>query len=380
MAERVFLLVGTRKGGFIYTADRDRRGWQLSQPFLPGWSVYHAAADLRRERPRLLAAANHWAWGASVARSDDLGQSWEQKSEGLAFPSDMDLKVENVWHVSPGPADMPGLVLAGASPGGLFRSEDAGETWTPVEGIVRHPFRSAWIAAPGGPMTHSILFDPRDSRRLYASISAGGSYASSDGGQSWELLSHTGIDQSEETKAFMSQVAANVPPDVDPAAAFDMHCVRLDTKNPDRLWAQAHTGVFRSDDKGKTWKDVTGSLPSHHGFPIAISRRDPDSVYVVPLEFESNNFRVCPGQLTVYRTRDAAESWQPLTNGLPGPDDYQSVYREGLSTDGLDPEGVYVGTSNGQVYASSDGGDSWQRLPGTLPPVLSVTAAVIDSA
>jgi len=96
----------------------------------------------------------------------------------------------------------------------------------------------------------------------------------------------------------------------------------------------------------------------------------------VPLQYEADNFRVCPGQLTVYRTRDGGKAWEGLTKGLPGPDDYQSVYREGLDTDGLDPEGVHVGTSNGEVYASADGGDHWQRLPGTLPPVLSVTCAV----
>jgi photosystem II stability/assembly factor-like uncharacterized protein len=135
--------------------------------------------------------------------------------------------------------------------------------------------------------------------------------------------------------------------------------------------------VFRSQDAGVTWKDVTEGLPSFHGFPIAVTRRGPDAAYVVPLQYESDNFRVCPGQFTVYRTRDGGSSWDRLTDGLPGPNDYQSAYREGMDTDGLDPEGVYVGTSNGEVYASADGGDHWQRLPGTLPPVLSVTCAVL---
>jgi photosystem II stability/assembly factor-like uncharacterized protein len=135
-------------------------------------------------------------------------------------------------------------------------------------------------------------------------------------------------------------------------------------------------GVFRSNDAGATWTDVTEGLPSFHGFPLAVTRRGPDAAYVVPLQYEGDNFRVCPGQFAVYRTRDCGSSWDRLTNGLPGPGDYQSVYREGMDTDGLDSEGVYVGTSNGQVFASRDGGDRWERLPGTLPPVLSVTCAV----
>ena len=179
----------------------------------------------------------------------------------------------------------------------------------------------------------------------------------------------------------MSDIAAQspaaLPPDKDPAGLDELHRMRLDPKNPNRMWGQAHWGVFRSDDSGATWEDVTEGLPSFHGFPIAVTHRQPDAAYVVPLDYGQDNFRVCPGQLAVYRTRDGGKSWQALTDGLPGPADYQSVYREGLDTDGLEPEGVYVGTSNGQVYASSDGGDHWLRLPGTLPPVLSVTCAAI---
>jgi hypothetical protein len=155
-----------------------------------------------------------------------------------------------------------------------------------------------------------------------------------------------------------------------------MHKLAIDTKNPDRLWTQTHVGVFRSDDASATWEGVTEGLPSFHGFPIAVSRGAPDSTYVVPLEFERDNFRVCNGQFNVYRTRDLGKSWQRLTDGLPGPGNYQSVYREGLATDGLDPEGVYAGTSNGMVYASADGGDHWQALPGMLPPILSVSCGV----
>jgi photosystem II stability/assembly factor-like uncharacterized protein len=136
-------------------------------------------------------------------------------------------------------------------------------------------------------------------------------------------------------------------------------------------------GVFRSDDAGATWADVTEGLPSFHGFPIAVTKRDKDAVFVVPLDYGQDNFRVALGQFAVYRTQDSGKTWEPLTNGLPGPSDYQSVYREGLDTDGLDSEGVYVGTSNGEVYYGAERGERWMRLPGTLPPVWSVTAAVV---
>ncbi|MHB8376708.1 MAG: WD40/YVTN/BNR-like repeat-containing protein [Dehalococcoidia bacterium] len=379
MAAGVKLLVGTRKGAFIYTSDERRERWSLSEPILPGWSVYHMSADLRGGAPRLYAAANHWAWGRSVAKSADLGKSWDWRSSGLGFPQDMGVTVQNVWHVCPGHESEPGVVYAGTQPAGLFRSEDGGQTWQPVDAINRHALRADWSGTGGGDSSiHSIELDPRDARRMYVAISAGGSYVTSDGGDTWDLFSHTAIARTQTAREFIKAISEQfpqeLPPGVDPMAINEMHKMRLDPKDPDRMWAQTHVGVFRSDDRGGTWDDVTQGLPSFHGFPIAITRRAPDAVYVVPLEFEADNFRVCPGQFTVYRTRDGGASWQALTEGLPGPDDYQSVYREGLDTDGLDPEGVYAGTSNGQVYASADSGDRWRRLPGTLPPILSVTA------
>lgn len=377
------LLVGTKKGGFIYRSN-DRRTWEILEPILPGWTFNHLAADMRRTPTRIYAAANHWAWGPSVSRSDDDGKTWEQRSPGLAFAADSGLTIHSVWHVTPGHPSQPGVVWAGTQPAGLFRSEDWGETWMPVKAINEHPYRAAWGGAgtqdPVGSSLHSIEIDPLDGQHMYVSISTGGTYVSKDGGNTWNICSHRAVATTPAAKAFLAEIEEKfpsepLPPGVDPASADEFHKLVMDRKNPERLWGQAHIGVFRTDNGAGSWQDVTEGLPSFHGFPIAVSQRAPDSVYVVPLEFEANNFRVCPGQFTVYRSRDAGCTWRPLTDGLPGPHDYQSVYREGLSTDGLDPEGVYVGTSNGQVFASADGGDHWERLPGTLPPVLAVTAA-----
>lgn len=377
------LMVGTKKGAFIYTADSARRNWQLSEPILTGWSVFHAAADIRRDTPRLYLAANHWAWGPSVAKSDDLGKNWDWRSTGLGFPQDMGVTVQNVWNVRPGLESEPGVVYAGVQPAGLFRSEDWGQTWEPVDALNRHPMRERWSGTGGGDScVHSIEIDPRDASRIYTAVSAGGCYRTDDGGNTWEQFSQTAVPTTEKaiefTKAVMEQFPDAVPPDVDPLAVNEMHKLRIDLKKPDRMWAQAHVGVFLSEDDGTSWSDVTHGLPSFHGFPMAVTRRGPDAAYVVPLAMNGvmDNFRVCPGQFTVYRTRDAGKSWEACTSGLPGPGDYQSAYREGMDTDGQDPEGVYVGTSNGEVYGSIDGGESWQRLPGTLPPILSVTCAV----
>lgn len=170
------LLVGTRKGAWIYTAGEGGRCWELSEPIMPGWTVHHMAADLRCDPPRLYAAANHWAWGPSVARSDDGGRTWEQRSPGLAFPADTGLAVANVWQVQPGHADRPGVVYAGTQPANLFRSEDWGESWTPVASITNHRLRPLWgpTGSVGDSSLHSIEIDPRQPDRVYISISTGG--------------------------------------------------------------------------------------------------------------------------------------------------------------------------------------------------------------
>jgi photosystem II stability/assembly factor-like uncharacterized protein len=377
-----YVLVGTRKGAWIYTSDDARRRWDISEPIMPGWTVHHMSVDLRRDPPRIYAAANHWAWGPSVARSDDGGKTWEKRSPGLAFPADMGLAIANTWHVEPGHASQPGVVYAGTQPGALFRSEDWGDSWKPVESLTRHRFRQFWgpTGSVGESSLHSIQVDPRDANRVYASVSSGGTYFTEDAGETWDLCSHGIVVTTPAAKQFLAEIAAafpqpELPPDVDPAALDEFHKFLVDTKNPDRLWGQSHVGVFRSDKQGKDWQDVTAGLPSFHGFPIAITRRDPDAVFVVPIEYGADNFRVVRGQFAVWRTMDSGKSWQPLTAGLPGPDDYQSAYREAMDTDGLESEGVYVGTTNGAVYGSNDLGEHWQRLPGTLPPIVSVTAA-----
>ena len=377
------VLVGTRKGAWIYTSDTGRQKWEISEPIMPGWTVHHMAVDTRHDPPRIYAAANHWAWGPSVARSDDGGLTWEQRSPGLSFPADMGLSVANVWHIEPGHISQPGVVWAGTQPGTLFKSEDWGETWAPNEAITRHPYRQFWgpTGSVGESSLHSIQVDPRDANRVYVSVSSGGTFVTEDGGATWDLCSHGIVVTTPAAKQLLAEIAEmfpapELPEGVDPASMDEFHKFRVDTKNPDRLWGQAHFGVFRSNQRGKDWLDVTANLPSFHGFPLAITKRNPDAVFVMPIDYGKDNFRVVNGQMAIWRTMDAGETWEKLEKGLPGPNDFQSAYREAMDTDGLDPEGVYVGTTNGGVFGSANLGESWMKLPGTLPPILSVSAAV----
>ena len=175
---RVHVLVGTRKGAFVYSSDENRENWQISEPMMPGWIVQHMAVETRRGQPRIYASASHFAWGPSVSRSDDGGKTWDQRTPGLAFPADMGLAVAYVWHIQPGHEKQPGVVFAGTQPAGLFRSEDYGESWAPVGAITNHKLRPLWgpTGSVGESSLHSIQIDPREPNRVYISISSGGSY------------------------------------------------------------------------------------------------------------------------------------------------------------------------------------------------------------
>ena len=352
----VTLLVGTKRGLFVAHADADRERWHLSTPYLPGREVYHAFMDPRDGTA--WAATDHAVWGAHVHRSTDRGATWE--TLGSAPHHDDERGLKAIWHLAPGPATQPAAIYAGIEPAGLFISHDRGESWQPVRALNDHPSNTTWQPAGGGLALGAIQHDPRDPHRIYCSLSAGGVYRSDDGGTSWTPCNRG--------------VRAEFLPDRYPPTGQCVHKLLLHPARPDRLYQQNHCGVYRSDDRGESWIEITGELPSDFGYALALDPADPDVAYVIPEE-SSHMRATVAGRLRVYRTRSAGAAWEALTNGLPQEHAYVSILREGMCSDALTPLGLYVGTSSGHLFASRDGGDSWRLIAGYLPRILSVTAA-----
>jgi BNR/Asp-box repeat protein len=144
--------------------------------------VYHATVDPRDGQ--LYAAANHAVYGPTVQRTPDGGRTW-RRSRKLGLPEQSGLSLNATWHVEPGPLEEPDTLYLGGDPGVLFRSDDHGESWQPNLGILEHPTRDRWIPGAGGMTLHSIQLDPRDRRRIYVGITAAGVFRSEDGGESW---------------------------------------------------------------------------------------------------------------------------------------------------------------------------------------------------
>lgn len=379
MNKEIILLVGTARGLFVLRSDADRAGWTVSSPRLVGHEVYHAIVD-PRDPHTAWAATDHKVWGAHIHRSDDQGESWTVLAEAPHYDDERGLIA--IWSLTPGsaagsaakpgadavaapaagPLGTPGLLYAGIEPAGLFLSRDAGASWEGVAPLNEHPTNTTWQPAGGGLALHSTIVDPRDPARLYCALSAGGVYRSDDRGESWTPLNQN--------------VRADFLPQQYPEAGQCVHKLLLHPARPDRLYQQNHCGTYRSDDRGESWTEITAGLPSDFGYALALDPSDADVVYVIPQE--SSHMRASvDGRLRVYRSRDAGATWESLERGLPQAHAYVQILREGMTTDTLDPCGVYFGTTSGHLFASRDGGESWEMIAGFLPKILSVTAAVV---
>ena len=382
---KVRLLVGTRKGAFLVTADAKREKWSVDGPHFGGWEMYHlkgSSADL----DRIYASQTSDWFGQIIQRSDDGGKTWhtpggEKMPDPYAPPSGQSnnfvyegdpgthqwydgtqhpWEFKRVWHLEPSLSD-PDTVYAGVEDAALFRSTDGGKNWKELPAL-RDADGEKWAPGAGGMCLHTVLFDPTNENRIYVAISAAGVFRTEDGGQTWQTI----------TKGLKS----NFMPDPEAEIGHCVHSIAMHPSRPDVLFMQKHWDVMRSDNSGDLWDEVSGDLPSDFGFPIEVHAHEPDTVYVVPIKSDSEHYPP-EGKLRVYRSKTGGNDWEALTDGLPQSDCYVNILRDAMTVDSLDPCGVYFGTTGGQVYASSSSGDKWITVADHLPPVLSVEVQVL---
>jgi photosystem II stability/assembly factor-like uncharacterized protein len=271
----------------------------------------------------------------------------------------IDWTLKLIWGLAPGGPNEPGVVWCGTMPGGLFKSEDGGDSWNLVRSLWDHPLREDW--GPNGaehPGIHSICVDPRDSKHVSIGVSTGGVWITRDSGKTWKI---TGKGMRAEY----------FPPEQmgDPNVQ-DVHCL---VQCGETFWVQHHNGIFRSTDGAETWTEIKDVKPSVFGFAVAVHPKDPDSAWLVP---STKDEKRCPtdGRVVVNRTRDGGKTFQTLTQGLPQVHAYDLVYRHGLDIDETGNR-LAFGSTTGSVWISEDGGDSWQTVSSNLPPVYAVRFA-----
>lgn len=373
MADKVVLSVGTKRGLFLVESNKRRQRWTVKGPFLKGWTVHHAVIDTR-STPQLHAAAENFSFASNVfsgpisgdklkaCENPPVAPDLNRTAKKFADQYGLD-KTKRLWLIEPGPASQKKVLYAGTAPAGLFRSDDAGKSWAPVDGINKHRTRKDWAPGAGGQSLHSIQVDPHDPDRMYVAISAAGSFRTDDGGKRWKPIN--------------SAVAEYVGAPEETRVGTCVHKLLAHPTEPGRLFQQNHVGVYRSDDHGDTWHRIDGGLPYDFGFGLALDAHDADTCYVIPLEPEGYAFRATSGALNVYRAVKGGKSWKKLTKGLPQKDAYVSVLRQAMTSDRYDPCGIYFGTGGGQLFASNDRGTSWAPIASYLPPIYSVSVAVV---
>ncbi len=362
----VRLLVGTKKGAFVLTADGTRKTWNVSGPHFGGWEIYHLKGS-PVDPDRLYASQCSGWFGQKIQRSNDGGTSWEPVGSEFAYEgvpgthqwydgTQHPWEFKRVWHLEPSLTD-PDLVYAGVEDAALFRSADGGRSWQELPGL-RAAKGHLWQPGAGGMGLHTIVLDPVNPDRMFIAISAAGVFRSDDAGQSWRPVNR-GLKSLYEL------------PDPDAEVGHCVHRIAMHRARPGVLFMQKHWDVMRSDDAGDSWNEVSGNLPSDFGFPIDVHAHEPETIYVVPIKSDSEHYPP-EGKLRVYRSRTGGNEWEPLTRGLPQHDCYVNILRDAMAVDSLDPCGVYFGTTGGQVYGSPDAGDSWTPIVRDLPAVLSV--------
>src|SRR6266516_4048658 len=351
----VRVLVGTRKGAFILTADGRRSRWDVSGPHFAGWEMFHLKGS-PVDPDRIYASQTSGWFGQVIQRSSDGGKTWEAPGGGVTMEPGQGPKGESnkfvydvspqtgkpltthqwydgtqhpwefkrVWHLEPSLTD-PDTVYAGVEDAGLFRSSDGGKTWQELAGLRGHGSGPRWQP--------------------------------DDGGKTWKPIN----------RGLHSQYI----PDPNAEVGHCVHRIALHRSRPNVLFMQKHWDVLRSDDAGDSWREVSGNLPTDFGFVVDVHAHEPETIYVVPIKSDSEHY-VADGKLRVYRSRSGGTEWEALTQGLPQRDCYVNVLRDAMAVDSLEPCGVYFGTSGGQVYASADAGDSWAPIVRDLPAVLSV--------
>ena len=362
----VRVLVGTRKGAFILTSDGKREKWDISGPHFAGWEIYHVKGSPIDPMRLYVSQCSGW-FGQMIQRSNDGGKTFEPVGNKFVYdgvpgthqwydgtPHPWEFK--RVWHLEPSLTELD-TVYAGVEDAAMFKSTDGGMSWNELSGLRGHGSGSSWAPGAGGMGLHTILIDPTNPMRMYIAISAAGAFRTDDGGVSWKPI-NKGLN------------SLHIP---DPVAEVG-HCVHrlaLHKSNPDRVFMQKHWDVLRTDNAGELWTDIGGNLPTDFGFVIDVHAHEPETVYVIPIKSDGEHFPL-DGKLRVYRSKSGGNEWEALTKGLPQSDCYVNVLRESMAVDSMDSCGVYFGTTGGQVYASSDSGDTWNAIVRDLPAVLSV--------
>lgn len=367
--------VATRKGLFTFEKKSgSKAGWQITRTAFLGDPVNVVLPVVRNGKlTGVFAAVGHEHWGTKMHRSLDGGKTWKEVGtpaypkppKGTKLVKDsmrnkvIEWKLQGIWALEAGHPKQPRRIYCGTMPGGLFISDDNGDSWKLNMPLWNRPERRQWMG--GGkdtPGIHSICVDPRRPNSFSLAISCGGVWNTTDDGKTWSL----------DGKGFRNEYMP--PGEQYGQVVVDVHRMVRCPAVPDALWAQHHNGIFRTTDNAKNFAEIKNAKPSVFGFAVAVHPQNPNTAWFVPGIKDEKRFPV-EAKLAVSRTRDGGKTFDVLRKGLPQEHAYDVIYRHALDVDETGNR-LAFGSTTGNLYISENGGDRWDNISTSLPPIYQV--------
>jgi hypothetical protein len=356
----VRVLVGTRKGAFVLTSDGKRKHWDISEPHFGGWEMYHLKGSPVDTDRIYASQTSGWFGQVVQRSDDGgkswepVGNQFQYEGDpgthlwydGTPRP----WAFTRVWHLEPSLTD-PDTVYAGVEDAGLFRSDDGGQSWQELPGL-REQQGSAWQPGAGGMCLHTILLHPTDPGRIHVAISAAGVFRTDDGGKAWKpvnrglqsegipdqdaevghcvhnvarhpsrpdvlfMQKHWDVMRSDDAGESWHEVSGNLPSDF--GFPIGVHAHEPDTvyvvpikSDSEHYPPEGKLRVYRSRTGGNEWEPLTKGLPQSDCY-VNVLR---DAMAVDSLDECGVYFGTSGGQ--VYASADAGSSWEPIVRDLP---------------------------------------------------------------
>jgi photosystem II stability/assembly factor-like uncharacterized protein len=355
------VLVGTRKGAFILTSDGKRKEWDVSGPHFAGWEIYHLKGSPVDPKRIYASQTSGWfgqviqrsndggnSWepvGNKFAYEGTPGT--HQWYDGTQHPWEF----KRVWHLEPSLTD-PETVYAGVEDAALFRSTDGGQAWEELPAL-RDSKGNLWAPGAGGMGLHTIVLDPRNPGRMFIAISAAGVFRTDDAGQTWRVATkglksdqelpdpeaqvghcvhriamhpshpdvlymqkHWDVMRTDDAGEMWREVSGNLPTDF--GFVIDVHAHEPETiyvvpikSDSEHFPPDGKLRVYRSRSGGDEWEPLSKGLPQRDCYvnvlrdAMAVDSLDPCGVY----------FGTTGGQ--VYASANAGDAWAPIVRDLP---------------------------------------------------------------
>jgi photosystem II stability/assembly factor-like uncharacterized protein len=263
-------------------------------------------------------------WGNGLWRSEDAGQSWNPVGPGIVHAE--------ITAVAVSPAE-PGVVYAGTEPSAVFRSENGGETWNELSGLQSLPSARSW-SFPPRPETHHVRWiepDPTVAGRVFVAIEAGALVRTFDGGQTW-------LDRVD-------------------GGPIDTHTAATHELAPGRVYSAAGDGYFESDNAGESWSRQVDGLQHRYLVGVAVDPADPNTVIVSAASGPFVAYNPRRAEAYIYR-KLGQRRFELAMAGLPAG---QGTIASRLATNPDEPGVIYAANNHG-LFRSPDAGQSWKMV------------------